>query len=88
MNRPIRYILSTGNNLGKETAKMGLLPHVAARELGISSRTLDGWARAGKIAFCRTAGGWRLYDEKDVQRLKKEMLRRATPSRRARLELV
>ena len=55
---------------------MGLLPHVAARELGISSRTLDGYARTGKIAFSKTAGGWRLYEEKDVQRLKKEMAKR------------
>lgn len=49
---------------------MGILPHVAARELGISPRTLDIWARTGRIKFERSAGGWRLYDPRDVERLR------------------
>lgn len=56
---------------------MGLLPHIAARELGISPRTLDGWARAGKIAFERTPGGWRLYSLAAVESMKSKMVKRA-----------
>ena len=55
---------------------MGILPHVAARELGISPRTLDTWARAGRIRFTLTAGRWRMYAWADVQRMKKAMLKR------------
>ena len=49
---------------------MGILPHIAARELGISPRTLDTWARAGRIKFERSSGGWRLYDPKDIERIR------------------
>lgn len=48
----------------------------AARELGISSRTLSVWAAKGRIRFTRSAGGWRLFDAGEVQRVKKEMLQR------------
>ena len=61
---------------------MGVLPHVAARELGISSRTLDGWARSGRIKFTLTAGHWRMYSWADVQRLKKEIGKRQAGARR------
>lgn len=49
---------------------MGVLPHIAAQALGISPRTLDTWARAGRIKFERSSGGWRLYDPKEVERIR------------------
>ena len=55
---------------------MGIIASQAARELGISARTLATWSDKGRIKSTRSAGGWRLYDEKDVQRLKKELLKR------------
>jgi len=55
---------------------MGIIASQAARELGISSRTLALWADQGKIRSVRSAGNWRLFDPKDVARIKAEMLRR------------
>lgn len=55
---------------------MGIIASQAARELGISARTLATWADQGKILATRSAGGWRLYSMVDVQRLKREMLKR------------
>ena len=55
---------------------MGIIASQAARELGISARTLATWADKGRIKSVRSAGGWRLYDEKDVQRLKQALLKR------------
>ena len=55
---------------------MGILPNVAARELKISQRTLDTWARAGRIKFERSSGGWRLYDSKDVERIRLKRIKR------------
>ena len=52
---------------------MGIIASQAARELGVSARTLATWADKGRIKSVRSAGGWRLYDEDDVRRLKKEM---------------
>jgi DNA-binding transcriptional MerR regulator len=55
---------------------MGIIASQAARELGISARTLATWADKKKIKSDRSAGGWRLYAWEDVKRLKKEMLKR------------
>ena len=52
---------------------MGIIASVAARELGISPRTLAGWADSGKIKATKTVGGWRLYDPRDVSRLKRDL---------------
>jgi len=55
---------------------MGIIASQAAREIGVSARTLAAWADCGKIKAVRSAGGWRLYDPRDVQRLKRQMARR------------
>lgn len=60
---------------------MGIIASQAARELGISARTLSGWAQTGRIKTSRTAGGWRLYDQADIQRVKKEMAARVKSGR-------
>ena len=57
---------------------MGIIASVAARELGISSRTLSCWAIKGKIKATRLAGGWRLYEPADIARLKREMEKQHT----------
>lgn len=55
---------------------MGVIAGLAARELGISVRTLAVWADQGKLRAERSAGGWRLYDAADVQRLKRKLMTR------------
>ncbi len=60
---------------------MGIIASQAARELGISARTLATWADRGRIKSVRSAGGWRLYEEKDLARLKIEMLKRIQGAR-------
>ncbi len=55
---------------------MGMIASQAAREIGVSTRTLAGWADSGRIKAVRSAGNWRLYDELDVQRLKQVMQKR------------
>ena len=55
---------------------MGIIASQAARELGLSARTLATWADCGKIKAVRSAGGWRLYDPADVARLKRMLARR------------
>jgi len=55
---------------------MGIIASQAAREIGVSARTLASWADRGKIKAVRSAGGWRLYDPVDVERLKQQMARR------------
>jgi excisionase family DNA binding protein len=55
---------------------VGIIASQAARELGLSARTLATWADKGRIKSVRSNGGWRLYDEKDVQRLKRVMAKR------------
>ena len=55
---------------GQEVKKMGVILNMAARELGISERTLDRWARLGRIKYTRTAGGWRLFDSPELARIK------------------
>ncbi len=53
-----------------------MIAMLAARQLGVSTRTLSRWADQGKIKAGRTAAGWRTFDPHDVQQLKKEMLKR------------
>jgi DNA-binding transcriptional MerR regulator len=53
-----------------------LIVGLAAAELEISTRTLGRWAQSGRIHSRITTGGWRLYDWDDIQRLKKELLKR------------
>lgn len=52
---------------------MGILASQAARELGISSRTLAIWADKGRIRAERSTGNWRLYNAGDVTRLKAKL---------------
>lgn len=56
---------------------MGITAGQASRELGISTSTLSAWADKGRIKAVRSAGGWRLFDQGDIQRVKKEMAARA-----------
>lgn len=41
---------------------------VAAQELGISARTLNLWAKKGRIKFTRSAGNWRLFDSDEIEK--------------------
>ncbi len=43
---------------------------IAAQEFDISERTLDKWAKSGRIKFERSAGGWRLFDVAEISRVK------------------
>jgi len=52
---------------------MGVLIHIAAQELGVSQRTLDNWARLGRIKFKRSAGGWRMFDTDEIARVKAQL---------------
>lgn len=63
-------IILPDKSAGKEVMKMDVLIHIAAKELGLSPRTLDRWARAGRIKFNRSAGGWRLFDSAEIARVK------------------
>lgn len=47
-----------------------LLPSQAAARLGVCGKTLQHWARTGKIRFSRLPSGWRVYDPKDVERIR------------------
>lgn len=42
----------------------------ASRELGISARTLDRWAKVGRIKYERSLCGWRMFDPAEVARVK------------------
>lgn len=55
---------------------MGVTAGMASRALGVSTTTLSSWADKGRIKVTRSAGGWRLYDAADVERLKKRLERR------------
>lgn len=55
---------------------MGVIGSVAARELGIAQRTLARWTDQGRIKAERTVGGWRLYQQSDVLKLKQELSKR------------
>lgn len=55
---------------------MGILPSVAARELGVSVRCLQSWEKKGKIKSDRTAGNWRTYDHAAIAKLKVELEQR------------
>jgi excisionase family DNA binding protein len=50
---------------------MGYLSSVAARELGISARTLSKWADRGIIHAERTNGGWRLFPPEEIERVRR-----------------
>lgn len=54
----------------------GLLPSQAAARLGICSKTLQHWSRRGLIRFSRLPSGWRLYDSKDVERIRVKRAKR------------
>lgn len=55
---------------------MGVTAGMASRALGVSTTTLSSWADKGRIKVTRSAGGWRLYDAADVERLKKRLEKR------------
>ena len=40
--------------------------------LGISRPTLKSWERRGKLVPTRNELGWRIYNKKDVEKLKNE----------------
>ena len=44
--------------------------YIAAQEIGISPRTLDNWAKDGRIKFSRSPSGWRLFDSAEIARAK------------------
>lgn len=46
----------------------------ASRELGISARTLDRWAKVGRIKFERSFCGWRMFDSAEVARVKARLV--------------
>lgn len=48
---------------------MLLTPAVAARKVGVVTRTLANWHRAGKITAQVTIGGQRRYPESEVTAL-------------------
>ena len=50
-----------------------MIAGLAAARIGISTRTLLRYAQAGRIASQVSPGGWRLYDPKDVARLKRTL---------------
>ena len=52
---------------------MTVLIHVAAKELGISPRTLDGWVKNGRVKCERSAGGWRMFDSMEIAKVKARM---------------
>ena len=59
-----------------EVSRVGITVSVAARELAVSTWALIAWADKGRIRSSRSAGNWRLFNPADVQRLKKELMRR------------
>ena len=61
---------------------MGVILNIAARELGISERTLDRWARIGRIKFERSACGWRMFDTAEITRVKEALAKAQSKSRR------
>jgi DNA-binding transcriptional MerR regulator len=58
-----------------------MIAGLAAVQLGISTRTLGRWAHTGRIRSRLTPGGWRLYSQEDVTRLKRQMSRRLNGTR-------
>ena len=53
-----------------------IIAGLAAAQLGISTRTLGRYARTGRIRSQLTPGGWRLFSQADVTRLKRQIGRR------------
>jgi len=45
-------------------------PRVAAHRLGVSTRTLERWEKAGKITACRTPSGHRRYDTDSIDNIR------------------
>jgi excisionase family DNA binding protein len=43
----------------------------AARQLGVSAQTVRHWADRGKLAVMRTGSGQRLFDDADVEHLRR-----------------
>jgi len=52
---------------------MEIIIHITAEELGISKRTLDQWAKSGRIKYER-GRGWRLFDPPKVEEIKTWLL--------------
>ena len=50
---------------------MGILSGLAARELEVSSKTLNRWADEGRIRCVRSVTGWRLYPPSEIERVRK-----------------
>lgn len=44
-----------------------LTPSETARIFGVSTKTVNRWAKAGKIAYIRTVGGHMRYQSRSVQ---------------------
>lgn len=59
----------------KEVETMGLTTSCAARVLGVSAQTVNAWAAAGILHPVRSAGGWRYYDPREVDRVAKQRQR-------------
>lgn len=52
---------------------MQVILHIAAQELCLSPRTLNKWARKGRIKFARSTGGWRMFDSAEIVRVKSRL---------------
>ena len=46
----------------------------AARLLGVSPKTLTKWALCGKVKARRDWRGWKLYADRDIQKLRKKLM--------------
>ena len=53
-----------------------LLPSQAAARLGVCSKTLQHWARTGKIRFSRLPSNWRVYESAVVERIRLKRAKR------------
>jgi excisionase family DNA binding protein len=54
----------------RQSAPAGyLMPNEAAAILQVSMKTVNRWAREGKLPYHRTLGGHRRYKEDDIRKL-------------------
>jgi excisionase family DNA binding protein len=56
----------------RHEAAAPLLTNEVAKILNVSPETVRLWERAGRLRAVRTAGGVRLFDRRDVERLSRE----------------
>ena len=65
------YHHTTGEAKSSAMIEERLSITVVARELGITTKTITRWEKAGKIRRAkRDWRGWRVYDPQDIEELK------------------